>query len=85
MYSAFSVPVLPDVSPMPASLAPEPFHRDGWVYEEKVDGWRMVTYKDGRSVRPVSRKGLVSIGYSEMTQGRVDGRGFRRLMPNRFY
>jgi hypothetical protein len=20
---------------------PEPFHRDGWVYEEKVDGWRI--------------------------------------------
>jgi ATP-dependent DNA ligase len=25
----------------------EPFHRDGWVYEEKVDGWRMLAYKDG--------------------------------------
>jgi len=27
--------------------AHEPFHRDGWVYEEKYDGWRMIAYKDG--------------------------------------
>jgi len=20
----------------------QPFHRDGWIYEEKIDGWRMV-------------------------------------------
>jgi hypothetical protein len=25
----------------------EPFHRPGWIYEEKVDGWRIVAYKDG--------------------------------------
>jgi bifunctional non-homologous end joining protein LigD len=35
----------------------EPFHRDGWVYEEKVDGWRMLAYKDGERVRLVSRNG----------------------------
>ena len=35
----------------------EPFHRDGWVYEEKVDGWRMLAYKDGARVRLVSRNG----------------------------
>src|SRR5215470_14842217 len=35
----------------------EPFHRDGWVYEEKVDGWRMLAYKDGARVRLVSRSG----------------------------
>jgi bifunctional non-homologous end joining protein LigD len=33
----------------------EAFHRDGWVFEEKVDGWRMLAYKDGRRVRLVSR------------------------------
>ena len=31
------------------------FHRDGWVYEEKLDGWRMLAYKDGRNVRLESR------------------------------
>lgn len=43
---------------MAATLVHEPFHRDGWVYEEKVDGWRMLAYKDGRRVRLVSRKGV---------------------------
>lgn len=34
-----------------------PFHRAGWVYEEKVDGWRIMAYKDGDRVRLVSRHG----------------------------
>jgi ATP-dependent DNA ligase len=38
-------------------LVREPFHRDGWVYEEKVDGWRMLAYKDRSRVRLVSRNG----------------------------
>jgi hypothetical protein len=28
----------------------QPVHRDGWVYEEKIDGWRMLAYKDGRAL-----------------------------------
>jgi bifunctional non-homologous end joining protein LigD len=35
----------------------QPFHGDGWVYEEKYDGWRMLAYKDGTQVRLVSRAG----------------------------
>ena len=35
----------------------EPFHRDGWVFEEKVDGWRILAYKDGARVRLISRNG----------------------------
>ena len=35
-----------------------PFDRPGWVYEEKVDGWRMVAYKSGENVHLVSRRGL---------------------------
>jgi len=34
-----------------------PFHRPGWIYEEKVDGYRMVAYKDGAAVRLISRQG----------------------------
>jgi bifunctional non-homologous end joining protein LigD len=34
-----------------------PFHHEGWVYEE-YDGWRMLAYKDGSSVRLVSRNGV---------------------------
>lgn len=50
--------MLPKIrEPMAATEINRPFHRDGWVYEEKYDGWRMVVYKDGKSVRLVSRAG----------------------------
>jgi hypothetical protein len=42
---------------MQPTLVREPFHRPGWVYEEKVDGYRMLVYKDGDHVRLVSRNG----------------------------
>jgi hypothetical protein len=32
---------------MAATLVREPFHRPGWIYEEKYDGWRMLAFKDG--------------------------------------
>jgi bifunctional non-homologous end joining protein LigD len=41
--------------PMLASEVKRPFHKPGWVYEEKYDGYRAVVYKDGKSVRIVSR------------------------------
>jgi bifunctional non-homologous end joining protein LigD len=40
---------------MAPTLRRPPFHRDGWVYEEKVDGWRMLAYKHGPRVRLLSR------------------------------
>jgi bifunctional non-homologous end joining protein LigD len=42
---------------MAPTLVREPFHCDGWVYEEKVDGWCMLAYKAGARVRLVSRDG----------------------------
>jgi bifunctional non-homologous end joining protein LigD len=48
---------LPDVQLIQPVLF-RPFHRDGWVYEEKYDGWRMAAFKDGRNVRLVSRRGV---------------------------
>jgi hypothetical protein len=48
----------PGYTPMGPTLVREPFHRAGWVYEEKVDGWRILAYKDGARVRLVSRRGL---------------------------
>src|SRR5262245_8091411 len=42
---------------MAPTLVREPFHRDGWVYEENVDGWRILAYKDRDRVRLVSRNG----------------------------
>jgi bifunctional non-homologous end joining protein LigD len=43
---------------MHATQLPKPFHRDGWVYEEKYDGWRMVAAKAGSQVTLTSRNGL---------------------------
>jgi bifunctional non-homologous end joining protein LigD len=48
---------LPTVIPMAPTLA-KPFHRSGWVYEEKYDGWRMVAYKEGSAVRLISRNNV---------------------------
>jgi bifunctional non-homologous end joining protein LigD len=40
---------------MAATQVARPFHHPGWVYEEKVDGWRVLAYKDAAGVRLVSR------------------------------
>jgi bifunctional non-homologous end joining protein LigD len=32
----------------------EPFHRPGWVYEEKYDGYRILAYKEGNRVTLLS-------------------------------
>ena len=52
----FVIPV--SLAPMAPTLVRPPFHRDGWVYEEKVDGWRMLAYKDGARVRLISRNAV---------------------------
>ena len=43
---------------MAPRLARPPFHRDGWIYEEKVDGWRLLAYKAGHTVRLLSRNAV---------------------------
>ena len=40
---------------MLANLVPKPFHRPGWVYEEKYDGYRILAYKEGAKVTLRSR------------------------------
>jgi len=32
-----------------------PFHKDGWVYKEKYDEFRLIAYKRGNDVRLISR------------------------------
>ncbi|HEV2500424.1 MAG TPA: non-homologous end-joining DNA ligase [Terriglobia bacterium] len=46
------------IKPMLATLVREPFHKLGWVYEEKYDGDRIVAYKEGDQVRMLSRSGI---------------------------
>jgi bifunctional non-homologous end joining protein LigD len=43
------------IRPMLATLVPKPFHRPGWVYEEKYDGIRALAYRRRRRVRLYSR------------------------------
>src|SRR4051794_21098277 len=50
--------VVPHYAPMIPTLVAKPFHRDGWAYEEKVDGYRMLAYKDGARVQLMSRHGV---------------------------
>ena len=40
---------------MLATLVDAPFHRPGWIWEEKYDGIRLIAVKDGRSVRLITR------------------------------
>src|SRR5579863_10486580 len=46
------------VQPMLATLVGEPFHKPGWVYEEKYDGIRILACKEGDRVSLVSRNGI---------------------------
>jgi bifunctional non-homologous end joining protein LigD len=46
------------ISPMLATLVDEPFSREGWVFEEKYDGVRMLAYKEGSRVSLISRNGI---------------------------
>jgi len=48
---------LPKIEPIIPPSAP-PAHRPGWLYEEKVDGWRIVAYKDRSHVRLIGRRGV---------------------------
>jgi bifunctional non-homologous end joining protein LigD len=50
--------VLAEYTPMTPTLVREPFHRDGWVFEEKVDGYRMLAYKEGDVLRLIRRNGV---------------------------
>jgi bifunctional non-homologous end joining protein LigD len=49
---------LPTVPLMHPTLVSKPFRREGLIFEEKVDGYRMLAYKVDRSVKLVSRQGV---------------------------
>jgi bifunctional non-homologous end joining protein LigD len=46
------------VRPMLATLVREPFNADGWTYEEKYDGIRILAYKEGSRVQLLSRNAV---------------------------
>ena len=43
------------VAPMLATLVDAPFHRPGWIWEEKYDGIRLIAVKEGGRVRLLTR------------------------------
>jgi ATP-dependent DNA ligase len=53
---------------MAATSIAKPFHRPGWIYEEKYDGWRMLAYKDGTAVRIVSRAEGRTLSWTALPQ-----------------
>ena len=54
---------------MHATQVATPFHRPGWVYEEKVDGYRMAAMKAGDGTRLISRNGIQHTKrFSELVQ-----------------
>jgi len=55
---------------MLATLVPRPFHKEGWVYEEKYDGYRILAYKEGRKVTLLSRNAKDRTeSFSEVARG----------------
>jgi bifunctional non-homologous end joining protein LigD len=42
-------------APMLADEVKRPFHKPGWIYEEKYDGYRMLVFKEGERVQLISR------------------------------
>jgi bifunctional non-homologous end joining protein LigD len=46
-----------DAEPMLAETAEQPFSRKGWLFEVKLDGYRMRAVKDGGKARLITRNG----------------------------
>lgn len=57
------------IAPMLASVAEEPFSKNGWVFEPKFDGIRAIAYVSGGEVKILSRRGLDLTGrYPELAE-----------------
>ena len=66
------------LAPMLAETADAPFNRDGWVWEPKLDGYRVLAFIDRDGVKLRSRRGLeLATTFpriaKELTQQQVDG------------
>ncbi|HNB21322.1 MAG TPA: hypothetical protein PKZ32_02835, partial [Candidatus Melainabacteria bacterium] len=57
------------IPPMLASVAEEPFSKQGWVFEPKFDGIRAIAYVSGANVKILSRRGLdLTSRYPELVE-----------------
>jgi bifunctional non-homologous end joining protein LigD len=84
LSDAPKAPMPQGVRPMLATLSPEAFEREGWIYEVKWDGYRAVAEVRGDTVRLYSRnlldfnekypaivKGLEGFGHEAVLDGEV--------------
>ena len=55
---ARAAPMPKQLSPMLPSLADRPFSNPNWLFEPKLDGYRVIAVVDGHDVRLTSRRGL---------------------------
>src|ERR1041385_5430549 len=46
-----------NIEPMLATLAKQPVNKEGWIYEIKWDGYRIVAYKNKTKISLISRGG----------------------------
>jgi len=71
---------LPTISLMHPALAPRPIQHDAWIYEEKIDGFRMLAYKEGPAVRLISRQGKdLTRRFAELASA-IQALGFHSLI-----
>ncbi len=63
------------IRPMLATLVPRPFHRPGWIYEEKYDGIRAIAHRHG------SRTWLDSRNLNDITAQFPEIAGALRGLP----
>ena len=69
---------LPRITLMQAEEVGRPFHRDGWIYEEKYDGWRIVAYNCVRvSLPKIALPDAKVLEVKNLRLGRTI-KGFRR-------
>ncbi|MEO8345741.1 MAG: DNA ligase D [Betaproteobacteria bacterium] len=66
------------MSPMLAEVGDAPFHRDEWMWEPKLDGYRVLAFIDEHGVKLRSRRGLELASkfprlVTELAQQAVDG------------
>jgi bifunctional non-homologous end joining protein LigD len=58
-----------DITLMHPSPIARPFHREGWVYEKKYDGWRILALKADGKIQLLSRNGRDHAGrFGELTK-----------------
>lgn len=65
-----------NLSPMLATLAVEPFTKEGWFFEPKLDGVRVLAYVKDGDVRLSSRRGLdLTHNYPSVTESLAGAEG----------